>query len=645
MLTFEAPFYEIADVVVFRDHADPQMFYYLAGPPHLSRDEHGNPSLLLLKYREALDAMGASPKTRDELGGGFLLLGVDCGLSEERKSDIKRELESRVAPGAGPISLAPVLYTKGTVNIIALDSQKATAGEPSGDVQEHARFVRGIQGTSTPSLLQDERAIFSVALSPSAATLIEDAYESDLSPIGVMYELEFAGLRPALAVKAHVDRRRVYDQLKLSFHAGFRSGSNTPQSGTTTGSAPGQGSGSGSSSTSGSTPRTGTGATSGTGTSGSGTTAGTGTASRSGTTSGTGTTSGAGTPPGAGSGSSSSGQPTQPGSGGNQPGKGTTEVALSVDIGYEVEKLVQTGAVTIEIVRQQEGQSIDEMQRNALDLLKEVIINEFFKPAMSDAQATPQSTAAAIGSAIATTNQLMAGSGDTSRGQTGSGRVELGFQLQMKHEEELGTADYDFSIAAPETRTHAPNGFFSALLRGTEKDAHIRTIDLDDPFFKRVDVDITTTADFEAFDLKAIEVVTSYGGTPESPRTIGGATFTPGQVAPGHFQAFRDEDDFTCRYRIGYSFGQSEAVSAQRQSYAVPPEPGWQTSLSRSLVVHPPDDVAMVRVFVEPGVVDWDVVDTIETRLAYDDPASDFHAERTFLVRTGSQRQDWLVRL
>jgi len=81
MLTFESPFYEIQDVIVFRDHAVPTMFYYLAGPPHLTRAD-GKPNFLLLKYRNALDAMGgANPLTRQQLGGGFLIFGVDCGLT------------------------------------------------------------------------------------------------------------------------------------------------------------------------------------------------------------------------------------------------------------------------------------------------------------------------------------------------------------------------------------------------------------------------------------------------------------------------------------------------------------------------------------------------------------------------------------
>ena len=87
------------------------------------------------------------------------------------------------------------------------------------------QFVRGIIGSATPSLLQDLQASFSLSLTPDAAVLLEAAYTDDLSPIGVMYELQFTGLRPALSVKAHGEKKKIYDHLQMAFHAGYTSGS------------------------------------------------------------------------------------------------------------------------------------------------------------------------------------------------------------------------------------------------------------------------------------------------------------------------------------------------------------------------------------------------------------------------------------
>lgn len=617
MLTFESPFYEFAGVVVFRDHASPTTFHYLAPAPKLRRDSNGKPHLLLLKYRRALDAVSASPVAREALGGGFLMFGVDCALSEDARGTILRELSSRVPPGSGAINLVPALYTKGTVNIVALDYQKAVEGEPSGDPEAHRRFVRGVQGTATPSLLHHQEAIFSLALSSEAATLLEEAYRSELSPIGVMYELEFMGLRPALSVVAHIEMNKVYEAFKVGLQLGVHSGGTpTPTPSPTPTATP--------------TPTTTAPGTSADASrppvEGAGTGAGTATA----TTTGTGTSSG------------TTGQP--PGSG-STPG---TQVFFNADIGLTLESLKQQGFITIDIIRQQEGQSVDEMERNAMTLIRETVINQIFQPAMT---AQP-SAAQQIASAATAANQMMATTGQTNTGTTGGGtRVDIGFQLQYKKQDELRTADVDYSVIAPEKRTHSPNGFFSALLKGTEMVEHIREIDLDDPFFRTLDVEVSSTLtvttgapainDFEAFDLRNVLVELQYGGTPDRPDRTGTVEFRADKLQPMHFLAPLQADVFDYRHRAIYSFGQSDRIAAQRPSA----ETAWRRSTSRALVVHPPSDVAMLRVFVEPGVIDWDIVEQIQTRLLYEDPGAGFRAERTFQITQTSTRQEWLVRL
>lgn len=303
-----------------------------------------------------------------------------------------------------------------------------------------------------------------------------------------------------------------------------------------------------------------------------------------------------------------------------------------------MEKLRQEGAIHIEIIRQQEGASIDQMQQAAMDLIKEQVLKDFFTPVMTGQQQNP---AAALGAATA---GAMAGTANTSTGKAGSSggtSVQIGFQLQYKKQEELKTISFDFSASSPETRKHCPNGFFSALVGPTEKRDHIRDINLQDPFFQTLDVQTSTIADFEAIDLKAILVDLQYGGTADAPGVSGTIQFGPGHIEPKTFQASRNGDDLSYRYRVGYEFGQAERVAAQKYSYQTP----WLQSVSRALVINPPEHVSMLQVYLEPGVIDWDIVQKIETRLRYADPGNHFAAERTYLIGADSQRQQWTVRL
>src|SRR5262249_52355668 len=122
MLTLEPPYYSIKGIIVFRDHASPSTFYYLAGPPKLSRRPDGKPDFMLLKYREALDgAATAAAAAKDQLGGAFLIFGVDCGVTDSVRAEIQGEVSS-YAPD-GDVQLLPVLYTQGSVKVVVLDYQ------------------------------------------------------------------------------------------------------------------------------------------------------------------------------------------------------------------------------------------------------------------------------------------------------------------------------------------------------------------------------------------------------------------------------------------------------------------------------------------------------------------------------------------
>ena len=123
MLTFESPFYEIEGIVIFRDHASRTTFHYLAGLPQLTRGADNKPHLLLLKYRHALESTDTSPRLREQLGGAFLMFGVDCEVDEDKKQSIERGLARLLPEDAGPISAVPVLYTAGRVDVLALDKQ------------------------------------------------------------------------------------------------------------------------------------------------------------------------------------------------------------------------------------------------------------------------------------------------------------------------------------------------------------------------------------------------------------------------------------------------------------------------------------------------------------------------------------------
>src|SRR5690625_3751835 len=115
MLTLEPPYYEIDEVLVYRDHAVPTQFYYTAPPPQLSR-MNGRLMFDLMTYAVNLEHSPLSGTAiPQELGAGFLTMGVDCSLSETRKRQVARGIADQTGIAEDTIILYPIPYTSGEV--------------------------------------------------------------------------------------------------------------------------------------------------------------------------------------------------------------------------------------------------------------------------------------------------------------------------------------------------------------------------------------------------------------------------------------------------------------------------------------------------------------------------------------------------
>jgi hypothetical protein len=196
-------------MLVFPDHAVPGAFYYAAPDPKISRTR-GQLMVDILSYSvELKHSRLAGTTIPDELEAGFLTLGVDCALDPTVYSRTIGELSARTGMPEQQLSLSPIPYTKGTVSLIALDAGTTESGG-------RPQFVEKVVGTVTPSLLGDLRATFSLALSQEGVVFLEGLYKDAAAPIGVVYDLTYLGLRPAIQCVITADLSRIYDELSAS---------------------------------------------------------------------------------------------------------------------------------------------------------------------------------------------------------------------------------------------------------------------------------------------------------------------------------------------------------------------------------------------------------------------------------------------
>jgi len=209
MLSLDRPL-DIDGIAVFRDHADPNLFWYLPGPVRLARRQDSNRAAFsFIKYKPAVAGAGLK-------GGGFAMFETTLALDPKKEQAIKARVMTE--PRVTQPRLSPVIFEEGTVQCIALNMQ-GSGGGGAAEAPPPGAFnaVEEILGATVPSMDAQNRAAFSLVLSQEGTTILEQALEQGLAPIGVLYSFVYSGMRPALEVEITADLEMVYNHFSLDF--------------------------------------------------------------------------------------------------------------------------------------------------------------------------------------------------------------------------------------------------------------------------------------------------------------------------------------------------------------------------------------------------------------------------------------------
>jgi uncharacterized protein YaaQ len=209
MLYLNPPFYVINGVSLFPDHADPLQYYYLPVAPKLTQIQdtatgQSLPQIQVIKYRGTAGT------------GGFLNFDVNIGVEQDALDEIRDELK-RLARLPETPRLSPVPLVDGTVKMMLFGVQTAPSPSPAPIDPNALKFVLKIDQAAKPALYGNNQAAFSVSLDASGVTVLEKALQGELSPIGIVYSLDYLALRPAYSVRLEVDWERVQKRLDEQF--------------------------------------------------------------------------------------------------------------------------------------------------------------------------------------------------------------------------------------------------------------------------------------------------------------------------------------------------------------------------------------------------------------------------------------------
>jgi hypothetical protein len=195
MLALERPLGVVAGLALFGDHADGKRVFYIPTRPQLAKAGNA-PEISFVKFRDA-DASSE--------GVGLLSFTTELVASEEQLEKATSHLTRQGMPEPW---LVQVPWIGGKAVFAAA-------------LQQGDGFVETMLGEVTPDLAATNRAMFSLRLSEEGARLIDALLRMDgPSPLGVRYELEYAGLRPALDARIRADYSRIYKELSWGFQVG-----------------------------------------------------------------------------------------------------------------------------------------------------------------------------------------------------------------------------------------------------------------------------------------------------------------------------------------------------------------------------------------------------------------------------------------
>jgi hypothetical protein len=171
---------QIANAILFKDHAEPNVYYYMPNQPRLAYWPDGTPKLTFLKYTKA---------GKEEAKGGILHFFVKYGLDEQELNKVRQEL-AKVDPKAK--LKGPLVFKKGNFLVVS-----AAAGE--GGV-----FTRKIIGEGKAPLVSGSEVSVSIAVTPEGAAFLEEALKQPTYPVSVRFEMTYEGLTPKYQATATI---------------------------------------------------------------------------------------------------------------------------------------------------------------------------------------------------------------------------------------------------------------------------------------------------------------------------------------------------------------------------------------------------------------------------------------------------------
>jgi hypothetical protein len=261
-------------------------------------------------------------------------------------------------------------------------------------------------------------------------------------------------------------------------------------------------------------------------------------------------------------------------------------------------------------------------------------------PAPPSGQTPPQPPAPPSGQ----TPPAQSGSGQTApgAGQTtpGSGAI-LTFKMKAIKQTERKTLVFEYHRTQAVQRQYAPQALFGLLAQDLTGAGHFLEVDLDDEFFRSLDVEVELMAQLEPLGVRSVAVSLDYGA-PSDPRSHRHAdmVFDAANSAAQHWIVPIGPDfDLGYRPRIEFHFDPHTDWVGENNEVVV--EPGRVED--RTLQLDPTRHIGFLDIEIRPERLSAADAEQVEVELVHES-STGWRTAKTFVVRPESEAQRWRVR-
>ncbi len=181
------------------------------------------------------------------------------------------------------------------------------------------------------------------------------------------------------------------------------------------------------------------------------------------------------------------------------------------------------------------------------------------------------------------------------------------FKMKSWHESMNATLDYQMKSQAVLEGHLRPNDNIANVLGGRDVSELRTRIDIDDAFYKYLDVMVVSTADFEVDPVDLVKAHLAYKATGEQGEIheVKDLVFTKG-TPPQHFSTFLASPD-----QVAYDYEMEVFYKGSSQSYTV------KGKSEETVLVLDADRLGVLHVDVQLGLVDWERIKSVFVKMWY----------------------------